>query len=81
MSGTPKIRVGDEWVEPETESERWYARMQRNHPAIVGAPPFWEMYCIVNGAPERLGIERTWPDDLHPADVLDKHIFPQLEGP
>jgi hypothetical protein len=23
-------------------------------------------------------IEKDWPDDLHPADVLDKYVFPAL---
>lgn len=69
-----------EWpadVAPETESEEWYRRMAENHPD-ADASPLWGVMLVVNGAPDRLGVERTWPDYLHPADVLEKHVFRQI---
>lgn len=27
---------------------------------------------------EELGIEKSWDSDLHPADILDKHVFPEI---
>ena len=33
---------------------------------------------VIDAWVDRLGIEKTWGDSLHPADVLDKLIFPQV---
>lgn len=37
-----------------------------------------ETKLVVNSWLEELGVEKDWEDDLHLADVLDKHIFPQV---
>lgn len=35
--------------------------------------------CVIKDWLDEFGIVQSWPDDLHPADVLDKHIFPILK--
>lgn len=37
-----------------------------------------ELNNIIEVWRSNFGIKKTWPKDLHPFDVLDKHIFPKL---
>ena len=37
-----------------------------------------EVRLVIDSYLPSLGIIKDWPDDLHLADVLDKHIFRQL---
>lgn len=37
-----------------------------------------EARTIIKDWAREFGIEPTWPDELHPADILDKYVFPVL---
>ena len=53
------------------------ALRERGLEALSG-PGIYEVGLVIDSWAEQLGIERTWPADLHPADVLDKYVFPAI---
>jgi len=38
----------------------------------------FEVDQVINNWLDELGVKKTWGHSLHPADVLDKLVFPQL---
>lgn len=45
-----------------------------------GERGYWELVIIITNNLANLEIEKDWPEGLHWADVLDKHIFRALRG-
>ena len=42
-------------------------------------PDLTSIDTVISSWVEELELDRDWPSDLHPADVLDKYIFPQIQ--
>lgn len=45
----------------------------------LSAPGTYEIGLVIDRWAEELEIDKDWPADLHPADILDDYIFPVIE--
>lgn len=40
--------------------------------------PYKEIELVILSWCRELGIKKTWVKNLHPADILEKHVFPEI---